>query len=46
MALDVIVVKYVSTVDQLADMPMKALGTKRLIYVLQFSAFGPACIQQ
>ncbi|CAI5723456.1 unnamed protein product [Peronospora farinosa] len=40
-AQDIIVVKYKSTVDQLADMLTKALGTKRLKYLLQASGIGP-----
>ena len=42
---DIIVVKYISTVDQLADMLTKALGTKRLRYLLQASSIGPRCRQ-
>lgn len=36
-ARDVILAKYISTVDHLADMLTKALGTKRLKYLLQAS---------
>uniref|UniRef100_A0AAV1UBQ4 Polyprotein n=1 Tax=Peronospora matthiolae TaxID=2874970 RepID=A0AAV1UBQ4_9STRA len=38
---DIIVVKYISTMDQLADMLTKALGTKRLNYLIQASCIGP-----
>uniref|UniRef100_A0AAV1UDV4 Integrase catalytic domain-containing protein n=1 Tax=Peronospora matthiolae TaxID=2874970 RepID=A0AAV1UDV4_9STRA len=37
----IIVVKYISTMDQLADMLTKALGTKRLKYLIQASCIGP-----
>ncbi|CAI5730583.1 unnamed protein product [Peronospora farinosa] len=40
-AQDIIVVKYKSTVDQLGDMLTKALGTKRLKYLLQASGIRP-----
>ncbi|CAI5737483.1 unnamed protein product [Peronospora farinosa] len=40
-AQDIIVVKYKSTVDQLADMLTKALGTKQVKYLLQASGIGP-----
>ena len=46
MTLDVIVVKYVSKVEQLADMLMEDLGAKRHRYVLQSRGVGPKRIQQ
>ena len=45
-ARDVIMVKYISTLDQLADMLTKALGTEQLKYLLQSSGVGPKRIQQ
>lgn len=40
-ARDIIVVIYVSTDDQLADMLTKGLGTKRLVYLLYASGIRP-----
>lgn len=44
-ARDIIVVKYISTVDQKADMLTKSLGTKRLKYLLQDRGIGPKRVQ-
>uniref|UniRef100_A0AAV1TFD5 Polyprotein n=1 Tax=Peronospora matthiolae TaxID=2874970 RepID=A0AAV1TFD5_9STRA len=38
---DIIVVKYISTMDQSVDMLTKAMGTTRLKKLLQASSIGP-----